>query len=152
MRYAPKMSMDDFKSTIVSLAISKDFEADYGPIKGTPDYGRMIYDVDSNMPKACSDWDSEIEFSRENIEIEDFYMTNDGVPFILLCAGGDWEMPLALALYFDGTDFRGYIPNDGNVFNKALKTAFGNDDSDDAEGKKLIALLGNNVVTRIVIG
>lgn len=41
-------------------------------------------------------------------------------------AGGDWEVPIFLIIYWDGTDLRGYIPKDGNLWNTDNKKAYGN--------------------------
>lgn len=51
---------------------------------------------------------------------------------ILWCAGGgDWELPLVFVLYIDQNgELRGYIPDDGNVYNHVEKAAYGNNDDD----------------------
>lgn len=48
-------------------------------------------------------------------------------------AGGDWEYPISFIIYLDqdGKTFRGYIPSDGNPWNRDTKQAFGNDEEDD---------------------
>lgn len=56
----------------------------------------------------------------------------DGIPFLGCMAGGDWEYPLFFIIYWDGEDFRGYIPSYGNVINLDFKCAFG------SEGDSLI--------------
>jgi hypothetical protein len=43
--------------------------------------------------------------------------------------GGDWEIPVGVCLYVgDDSRLRAYIPKDGNVYNKRLKSAYGNND------------------------
>lgn len=53
--------------------------------------------------------------------------------------GGDWELPVAVFIYFDGDTIRGYVPIRGNAINikggkkQNEKIAFGNNDYADAE-------------------
>ena len=51
---------------------------------------------------------------------------------VLWCAGGgDWEFPLVFVLYIGQKgEMRGYIPEDGNVYNYEKKAAYGNNDED----------------------
>lgn len=74
----------------------------------------------------------EIEFDLENIEL-DTDEDNLGVQsigdfnYIGIIAGGDWESPVFFILYIDENGkIAGYVPEDGNVYNKKLKSAFGN--------------------------
>lgn len=94
--------------------------------------------------KVWKDW-SKIKFSAENMTLKpkEFIVTGDhivglhtlpsGLTYLGVLMGGDWEEPLFGIIYHDGQTFRGYIPNDGNIFNKDTKTAFGNDEDKDFE-------------------
>lgn len=53
--------------------------------------------------------------------------------FIGFRAGGDWEHPVHFIVYWDGHDLRGYVPDDGNTYNKKTKTAYGSEPSSDEE-------------------
>lgn len=55
---------------------------------------------------------------------------NNGLTFWGQCAGGDWEFPVFFILYWDGKKVRGYVPREGNPWNKKTKMAFGNDESE----------------------
>lgn len=46
-------------------------------------------------------------------------------------AGGDWEIPVYMIMYWDGKEIRGYIPEDGNTFKASTRMAYGNDEDDD---------------------
>ena len=46
-------------------------------------------------------------------------------------AGGDWEIPVAFAIYHDGKTWRGYVPEDGNTYNHDLKCAYGSEEEVD---------------------
>ena len=104
-----------------------------------------IYDVlYRNSPdKLYSDIHDKLEVDGENSELigkfdmpgtedlEQFEMLN-GVPIAWCGMGGDWEMPIVVALYigYKG-ELRAYVPKDGNAYNKKNKAAFGNEDDDD---------------------
>ena len=52
-------------------------------------------------------------------------------PVLWCCGGGDWEYPLVFVLYIGQKgELRGYIPEDGNVYNHVEKSAYGNNDDD----------------------
>ena len=50
--------------------------------------------------------------------------------FVGLRAGGDWEYPVAFILYWSGTEFRGFVPQEGNTYNPRTRTAYGSEDDD----------------------
>ena len=89
---------------------------------------------------------SKVKFDTEN-------MTNDGyvfgptsilgyqllsnkMPYYGVCAGGDWEIPLFFIIYWDGKKLRGYVPEDGNLWNTDTKEAYGNDDTADLKNAR----------------
>jgi hypothetical protein len=45
--------------------------------------------------------------------------------------GGDWEDSILFMVYWDGKEFRGYIPEKGNRFNRDTNEAFGNNEEAD---------------------
>ncbi|AEO93613.1 gp354 [Bacillus phage G] len=80
--------------------------------------------------KISEDLDK-IEFDFENTDcletenIGDFY-------YMPVVAGGDWEHPVFFIIYFDDEDtVRAYIPEDGNVYNIKMKSAFGNHEDEE---------------------
>lgn len=66
--------------------------------------------------------------------MEGYEMIGEGdssFPVLWCCGGGDWEYPLVFILYIGQKgELRGYIPEDGNVYNHADKAAYGNNDDD----------------------
>lgn len=56
---------------------------------------------------------------------------DNGFTFLGVTAGGDWEEPVFFIIYFDGKGLRGYIPENGNTYNKITKTAFGSEGESD---------------------
>lgn len=118
-----------------------------------PDYGACPYGIingDSPAGDVVRDDLSEIEVDFENVEAfggEDSYdhlpglesldgyeMLGSGAsafPVLWCAGGGDWEYPVAFVLYMgDDGRLRAYIPDDGNVYNRENKAAFGNSDDD----------------------
>jgi len=91
---------------------------------------------------------SKVEFDFENwsidaeqnfgpAEIVGYRTLLNGMPFLGVSAGGDWETPLVFIIYWDGKSLRAYIPTDGNPWNTDTKMAYGNDeDADDKNRSK----------------
>lgn len=131
-RYAPRMTQDDLRRILVDLAVRNDYVEDYGPVDpARPDLTRILSMLlgEDLLPQVEKDW-SKIDFSTENMDVTAERTTSDGVPYLLIRAGGDWETPLACIVYFDGRKVRGYVPKDGNSYNHRTKAAFGNHDGD----------------------
>lgn len=53
--------------------------------------------------------------------------TINGITFLGCMAGGDWEYPIFFMIYWDGKDFRAYVPYYGNVINLDFNAAFGSE-------------------------
>ena len=133
-RYAPVMSQGDLRQLLIDKAIRNDYLEEYGEIDAAkPDLTRILHMLlmEDLVPDVEKDW-SKIDFSTENMDVTAEKVTPDGVPYLLIRAGGDWETPLACVVYFDGRKLRGYVPKDGNSYNHARKAAFGNRDDDNA--------------------
>jgi hypothetical protein len=77
---------------------------------------------------------SKVQFDTENIEVSDCQTLSNGLSFVGISSGGDWEWPIFFIIYYDGKKLRGYIPRDGNLWNTKTKQAYGNDDSDYMNG------------------
>jgi hypothetical protein len=77
---------------------------------------------------------SKVEFDTENIDVDCCETLSNGLSFVGVSAGGDWEWPVFFIIYYDGKKLRGYIPKDGNLWNTNSKRAYGNDDYDDNDG------------------
>lgn len=67
---------------------------------------------------------------------------DNGMTFLGVYAGGDWEIPVFFIVYWDGKKLRGYVPTKGNRWNTTTKCAYGNDQEDDE--KNLRRLYGYN--------
>ncbi len=87
---------------------------------------------------------SKVEFDRENMTDPDDNDNFSNYPIgfktiapdfhVMFCnAGGDWEFPICFIIYWDGKKLRGYIPEDGNAYNKKTKIAYGSEDWDSPE-------------------
>jgi len=55
-------------------------------------------------------------------------MLDNGLSYIGVFAGGDWEAGLFYIIYWDGKNLRAYIPSDGNTWNKESMTAYGSEE------------------------
>jgi hypothetical protein len=153
-RKAPIITLDELK-----LKMSKYIKSYDDPTYGDDE------EFPWNLPSIAIDNDlTKIEFDFENCCIGEnnenyegypcgYKVLPSGIPVLLVNAGGDWEFPICFALYFDGKSIRGYIPTEGNVFDKKNKSAYGNHDDcpEDEELLKLIDSVSiiNDINTRI---
>ena len=147
-RKAIKISKKDLKNKLVDI-FSKELKEE--KCSNSTILGIMednLYILDYISPKFAKDV-SKVEFDYENICCglnNEYYGKNKNMlnilgvqtldndfTFIGFQAGGDWELPIFFIIYYDGKDIRGYIPKEGNVYNKTTKQALGNDDDADEE-------------------
>jgi len=102
------------------------------------DYRRLTPTVEKDLDK--------IRFDTENIDIEGwgayrkdflgYHTLPNKMPYLGVYSGGDWESPVYFIIYWDGKKLRGYIPEDGNLYNTDTKQAYGNDDEADLKNAR----------------
>lgn len=153
-RYFKKTTLDEFKEKVAFLFTGEDPIFPYG-----------------EMPKKIMDDLSKVEFDFENYEIGDarpgftkydlkglmgypvgFRVLKNEMPCLFINAGGDWESPICFVLYWDGKQIRAYIPDYGNVWNKELKSAYGNnmDDNEDVgDEAKILADIQDRIQEKL---
>lgn len=73
--------------------------------------------VDKDLGKINFDW--------ENYDLVKVDQLFNALPVAWFYAGGDWQYPVHFIIYWSGKEFRGYIPENGNVYNKKTKAAYG---------------------------
>lgn len=148
-RKAPKMSIQDLSNLILNKIINDKNHKDYlnvdfsdphwiteyireWKISAKNSYNNIAEDIrnylvwgggkntklERDLDKYDCDW--------ENCEINSWGLTPSGIPYIEWWRGGDWEQPTCVYFYYDGKNFRGYIPERGNCVNLLAKAAFGN--------------------------
>lgn len=125
---------------------SEDYE-DY-PDKGK-EVGPSLVDDDYSMIPYYALTDQvvkdlyKVDFDSENVMVDpEFYRRRDemnyadyvglhtldnGLSYLGVLQGGDWEIPVFFILYWDGSKLRGYVPEEGNLWNTNTKKAYGND-------------------------
>ena len=61
-----------------------------------------------------------VKHDCENIyaKVNKILFTKQGVPYLQGEFGGDWEIPVFFIVYYDGSTFRGYLPEKGNLYNR----------------------------------
>lgn len=80
-----------------------------------------VFDIPKQYVKAY-------ESHRNIYGVQD--LGNDLVVHFFHCQG-DWELAsVVVAIYWDGEQLRGYVPLEGNAYNRDNMSAFGNDDED----------------------
>jgi hypothetical protein len=140
-----KISVEEFRLKI-NEAVSKHesyepWEPDGKPIREPINYAHNI--LDTLTPTVEKDL-SKVRVANENTLWEEgddapmlgFHQLDNGLTFLGVQVGGDWESPVFFVLYWDGSKIRGYIPTLGNPWNRTTKQAFGNDEDADREDAK----------------
>lgn len=144
-RYYQGILFSDFTLEDVSLGVLREntkIDKDLKKVQfDDENNGAVDYDYGPNRPKS----------------LIGLHTLSNGLAFLGMYAGGDWEYPVFFIIYFDGKSLRGYIPTCGNMINLDFKTAFGSEDDsekvevedvlskppyDDCNGEFLLAYLG----------
>jgi len=90
-----------------------------------------IPEVKKDLKKCEFDFENHSEGPGDGVgpqRLMGFCTLNNGLSFLGMCAGGDWEWPVFFILYSDGYNIRAYIPKKGNPWNPKTKSAYGNND------------------------
>lgn len=102
------------------------------------------YHLSEAMPQVFKDI-GEIQFDFENVDCGfldkdipfcGFQTLPNGLTYMGIMAGGDWQIPVFFIVYWDGKDLRGYVPTDGNTFNHVTNRPYGNDPDSDWDAIK----------------
>lgn len=160
-RKAIKLSKDDFKKKLYEIVAKTKLEYfdQNEEINENNVYYRATY-----LPKVKKDI-SKILFDDENIYFKEdglsdvswqkpkllgLHTLENGLTFIGYWSGGDWEELVFYIIYYDGKDFRGYIPSYGNLINFDTKTAFGsegeNENISEIFSKKYATMTDENTI------
>jgi hypothetical protein len=145
-----RISPSALKALIVSeMKSHEDYEQNEDAEKKAKDEGKERDPLDDAYcilqdltPKVAKDL-GKVQFSTENMEWTEqddlplcgFHEQANGLTFLGISAGGDWESPVFFIIYWDGTELRAYIPTDGNPWNKTTKKAYGNSEKADMADK-----------------
>lgn len=158
-RKAVKIGKDDFKTLLLDSAykVSEKINYDhpgrlYAPSDKSlwvkSDIGYTLQDIlnpryedivkRSKFKKLYKDL-SKIELSFENFGIEPWddkdldsaiRITSSGVPYIICYMSMDYGCPASCFIYWDGDDFRGFVPFKGNLVDTKKKTILNQDEED----------------------
>lgn len=147
-RYAKaNQTIDDLK-TLVAKACDPDYDVPciYGILNGSDSNTPAQAKVRADLSKINVDFENAEEFGTEDSynhlpgleNLDGYEMIGSGLsafPVLWCAGGGDWENPLVFVLYIGQKgELRAYIPEDGNVYNKKEKAAYGNNDDDPSWG------------------
>ena len=127
-RYFEPIAVDELKNKVEACRVKDEWV----------DYRRLTPTIEKDLDK--------VQFDTENITDEDhefgpkillgYQMLSNGMPYLGICGGGDWESPVFFCIYWDGKKLRGYIPEKGNLWNTDTKQAYGNDDKADLKNAR----------------
>jgi len=139
--FTEKLNKEQFVEKIIKFLLGNGLEGHFSETQTKTAYMNgtsALFHYDDLIERDLQ----KIKFDFENTwHSQDEYGYGDGVPVLLgvnelgdgfvflgALAAGDWEFPVYHIIYWDGKNFRGYVPEDGNVFNRTTRTAYGNDE------------------------
>lgn len=125
-RKAPEMTVSQLEALLDAALPHRERSCDDFEIRMFEAVDQVIEEEPSSFTKVLADF-QKIEVDFENFEFQEFAMGTNGVPFASVIFGGDWEWPVIGFVYWDGQNFRGYLPTYGNDFNAKSKGAFGSE-------------------------
>jgi len=168
-RYAAPIAPEDIKSKLVAYLSPKMLAeelCEQCDLDGWDENTTIIHGFDECATKAFNDL-CKIRFSLENMTLDPktpFGHTSKeqargwlgpqtfGDLTVIGCmGGGDWEEPVAFVIYWDGKDFRGYVPTDGNSFDLATKAAIGSAPAGTVARPYNFEAMRDDVVNRIKV-
>lgn len=132
-RFFVPITIEDLKAKIDAIRKEKAREDEY------------LADIPREWSKNIEKDLAKVEFDFENCDLDGsefggewcgYHTLDNGLTFLGVKAGGDWELPIFFIVYWDGKNLRAYIPTEGNPWNTTSKQAFGNDPDADYENAK----------------
>ena len=147
-RYAKRTTDQELKDLILSK-----IEADKFPDCFGKDINKISFSFE-NYTLSGRNFSS----YEDDTSTYDIHTLSNGLVYCLCSAGGDWEVPVSFILYIDPSNrLRAYVPENGNVYNKKFKCAYGSEDNnqkpnDDHYDDKLdMQLFEADILNRIIV-
>ena len=119
------------------LELDEKINAVFNPLKINKE--RIINEILKDNEQVKKDL-QKVEFDIKNVTIDSISNKNsacientfiktldNGFSYVGLLSNNDNEYPVYFILYWDGTMLRGYVPEEGNIFNKLTYEAVGHD-------------------------
>ena len=133
-RYYTEISKEDFISHVKHMMSNEDGELSYSWAYEDDRISKIIL---KDISKVLFDFENCTGFEDNESTYLDGYLVeyhelSPGFHTFWVSAGGDWEIPVNFLLYWGDNRLRGYIPKDGNVWNKKYKTAYGSEHDSDS--------------------
>ena len=128
-RTAPKISREEFTKHVIDVAneLNYDRKIKWYTIAELVRHEVWKKENKTSLSTLLDDL-KKIKWDAENLDHIGELRDCKGVPYVLVSAGGDWEVPILFMIYWDGHKFRGYIPTKGNTFDRKRKEALGNNE------------------------
>ena len=91
--------------------------------------------IKKDLSKVNFDWENYTEFKDGGFALypNGYMEVSPGFHIFFAQAGGDWEYPVCFIFYWGNGILRAYIPNNGNVWNKKEKCAYGSEENEESE-------------------
>lgn len=124
MRYYTEISKDEFLSKVKEVMEHEEFPYELPP-KISNDITKVDFDFENHTDFTNTSGFADYPVGYKELET--------GFHTFFVNAGGDWEFPVCFIFYWGDCQLRGYVPKDGNVWNKKGKCAYDKDGDHDKE-------------------
>lgn len=122
-RYWQPIDLKDFKNIVHTYELLSSGGERY--INCDYDYKRLTPKIEKDLSKVQFDTENISSKKEKGTKLFGYNTLPNGMVYLGVWAGGDWETPVYFILYWDGKELRGYIPKDGNTWNTDTNMAYG---------------------------
>lgn len=121
-RFYTDISKEEFLTKVKNLMENEEFPYEL-PKQIEKDLGKVNFDWEN-----FTGWEDKQNFAKYPVG---YRKLADNFHIYFVNAGGDWEYPICFIFYWGDGKLRAYIPEDGNVWNKKEKCAYGSEEDID---------------------
>jgi hypothetical protein len=119
MRYYTEITKEEFLLRVKDVMDNEEFPYEMPPsiIK---DISKVSFDFENYTNFTDTSGFADYPVGHKEIK--------PGFHVFFINAGGDWEFPVCFIIYWGDCKLRGYVPKNGNVWNKKTKCAYDDED------------------------
>lgn len=127
-RHFEPITIDELKKKIEGCRVDNEWV----------EYRQLTPTVEKDLDKVRFDCENITDetYTFGSKELLGYQTLSNGMPYLGVCAGGDWESAVFFCIYWDGKKLRAYIPEKGNLWNTDTNQAYGNDDKADLKNAR----------------
>ena len=131
-RYFVPETEDSLRARLIDALTNHDEYEDGDDFNGFSYIRSLTPQIEKDLAKCQFDTENVMCCPRDN-SMTGYHTLRNGLTYLGIFAGGDWEQGVFFIIYWDGKKLRAYVPTKGNPYNHTTKEAYGNDTEDGGE-------------------